>query len=59
MKDLREKLGIPADNRAALNPLVSAWSGGKLTSYNHITPANIKDFCDYMESLLQGAEVAN
>jgi len=59
MKDLREKLGIPADNRAALNPLVSAWSGGKLTSYNQITPANIKEFCDYMESLLQGAEVAN
>lgn len=49
---LRQLMGIPQDNRNMLNPLVSAWSQGKIETWRGLTPANIKDFNDYLESLL-------
>lgn len=56
LKNLRRLMGIPEDNRNALNPLVSAWSQGKITSYQGLTPSNIKDFNDYLESLIYKEE---
>lgn len=49
---LRQMMGIPQDNRNMLNPLISAWSQGKIETWRGLSPANIKEFNDYLESLL-------